>query len=102
MYRLAHGNYPCRNRDNLEAGERKIEYVAPEELCAAIHRVADDNIDVGLEELISESIQVFGFKRATQKTSEYVEASIQPMVNQGMLNLVDGAYRALHPGYLNI
>ncbi len=91
LYRLGQSEFPYRNRDAVEAAERKIEYVAPEELSSALYEVVASNIDVELDDLVSEALQRFGFQRATQKARDLLETSIQAMVEQEILQS-DGRY----------
>jgi very-short-patch-repair endonuclease len=59
-----------RDRSGLDASMRKFEYVAPEEIAAAINEVVKSAYSISLEEAISTAFGMLGFQRVTERAQK--------------------------------
>ena len=78
-----------RDRSALPADSRRFEYIAPEEIGAALEQLvaAAHGIEPGLA--IQEVCYLFGFSRATQGMRESVLLIIEELCNQSRLGIVN-------------
>jgi hypothetical protein len=79
-----------RNRAQLEASERKIELVAPEEMDLALLETVTLGFSMASEDAVSGALSLLGFGRATAKISGVLEARLDKLTNTGRLAAVDG------------
>ncbi|CAM5440736.1 hypothetical protein TMEC54S_03234 [Thauera mechernichensis] len=78
-----------RNRSSLEAAEKKIELVAPEEIDAAIKEIVSMGFSIGIEDAISAVLVMLGFGRATSNIAATVNSRIEALVALQQLQ-IDG------------
>lgn len=76
---------PVRTWANLEASERKLEYVPDIELANAMFLMVRDGHSVSINDCMSAALDLIGFKRLTKGTSERLEALCRSMINEGWL-----------------
>ena len=79
-----------RNRSQLEAGEKKIELLAPEELDLALLETVALGFSMTAEDAISGALSLIGFGRATAKISGVLEIRLHQLVASGRLTEVAG------------
>lgn len=77
---------PVRDRSHLKSSEKKIEFIAPEEIQAAIRLTVTRNFSINRDDLLSESLNLLGFKRVTGQARERVETLLDELVRNGELN----------------
>lgn len=85
---------PIRSRAHLESAERKIEWVAPEELDQALLETVTLGFSMGREDAISAALGLLGFGRATSKIAGILEERVGALAAQGRLQVVDGVVTA--------
>jgi very-short-patch-repair endonuclease/DNA polymerase III delta prime subunit len=56
-----------RNRSKLSASSRKMEYIAPEEICAAVEMVVRDSIAIQPHDCVPYIAKILGFNRVTEE-----------------------------------
>ena len=86
---------PIRSRAHLESTERKIEWVASEELDQALLETVTLGFSMSREDAISGALGLLGFGRATSKIAGILEERIGVLAAQGRLQLVDGVVTAI-------
>jgi len=74
-----------RNRSELEPAERKIEWVAPEELDAALVEVVRLGFSISQEAAVSGALDALGFGRATVNITGVMNARVASLVACGKL-----------------
>ena len=74
-----------RDRSDLPSNIRKIEYVAAEELAAAIEMVVRHSHGIESDEAIAETARLLGFKRVTSGVDDGIGRVLSGMVNGGDL-----------------
>jgi len=90
MYSAENKAIPIRNRAHFESSERKVEWVAPEELDQALVETVTLGFSMSRDEVISGALALLGFGRATAKITGMVDERIVVLVNSGRLRMVDG------------
>lgn len=85
---------PIRSRAHLDSVERKIEWVAPEELEQALLETVALGFSMSREDAISGALGLLGFGRATSKIVGILEERIGALAAQGRLQVVDGVMSA--------
>jgi very-short-patch-repair endonuclease len=78
-----------RNRGALEATERKIEWVSPEELDAALMDVVRTGFSISQEAAISGALEGLGFGRVTANIATTVNARVASLLKDKRLNRQD-------------
>lgn len=81
---------PIRSRTQFEPAERKIDWVAPEELEQALLRTVTLGFSMTREEAISGALTLLGFGRATSRIAAIFEERVDELVNTGKLATSDG------------
>ena len=76
---------PVRSWANLDASERKLDYVPDIELANALFLMVKDGHSVSMNDCMSAALDLIGFKRLTKGTSERLEAICRSMINEGWL-----------------
>ena len=74
-----------RDRSSLPSSERKLEFIAPDEIRSAMLHIVKMSHSIGMEDLISETAGAFGFGRVTAKMKQSFEDLVQSLVNGGDL-----------------
>lgn len=82
LWVLHMGTPPIRNRVQLPNASRKIKFIAPEEIEAALVRVVKDAIAIREEDAIGLSARLFGFNRVTEEMKEEVLVVLNEMISQ--------------------
>lgn len=73
---------PVRDRSQLETPERKLEFVAPEEIQAAIKLTVERSFSISRDDLLSEALLLLGFRRMTGQARERLEVELQGLISQ--------------------
>ncbi|MFS7197528.1 DUF3320 domain-containing protein [Rahnella inusitata] len=79
-----------RNRSLLESAERKLEWVAPEEIDQALLETITLGFSMSREDAISGALRLLGFGRATSKISRLLEERIDSLATKRNLQVVNG------------
>nr|WP_315434779.1 DUF3320 domain-containing protein [uncultured Pseudomonas sp.] len=90
IYSIENTTIPIRSRAHFESSERKVEWVAPEELDQALVDTVTLGFSMSREEAISGALTLLGFGRATTKITGMIDQRIILLVNTGRLKLVGG------------
>ncbi|RQO59361.1 DUF3320 domain-containing protein [Paucibacter sp. KBW04] len=78
----------ARDRSSFNATDKKIEWVAPEEIDAALQESVRLGYSLSLDDAVAEAIRLLGFGRATQKIAATVEVRLEALVMAGVLERV--------------
>jgi len=78
---------PVRDRSDLASAARKIEYVAPEEIRAAIERLAQVSYGVSPGDVANGACRLLGFARVTDEMRAVVEKERDTLIADGRLVL---------------
>lgn len=81
-----------RDRSALPPAERKIDYVAPEELDEAIKQVVRDGVSVNEDEICLHVARVLGFARTTQDMKNAISRRIASLRVSSMLQKFGDRY----------
>ena len=76
-----------RDREGLPDALRKIEFIAPEEIEAAVKQVVLTAFGIGREDLAPEVPKLFGIKRATANIQQGVDKVVERLIKDGQLIL---------------
>lgn len=76
-----------RNRSKLPSASKKIKYISPEELGAAIEKLVKESIAIEPEAAISAVSRLFGFLRVTEDTKQEVLEAIRKAIAAGKIQL---------------
>lgn len=76
---------PVRDRAALPAAERKLEWVSPQELQAALHQAVALAFSLPQGEVASTAAQLLGFGRATARMQAAFEPQLQALLDAGVL-----------------
>lgn len=90
MYSAENNAIPIRSRAHFESSERKVEWVAPEELDQALVETVTLGFSMSREDVTSGALALLGFGRATAKIAGVIDERIVVLVNSGRLRMVDG------------
>lgn len=85
VYAIGGDPVQARDRASLNATERKIEWVAPEELDAALLDCVRLGFSLAPDAAVDAAIDLLGFGRATQKITEVVQARLAQLTQAGRL-----------------
>jgi hypothetical protein len=78
---------PVRDRSELPAASRKLEFVAPEEIRRAILMVVQESHGIAPEEVTGATCRLFGFARVTDDMRAAIERQRDDLVAAGTLVL---------------
>ena len=78
---------PVRDRSELPAASRKLEFVAPEEIRQAILIVVEESYGIVPVELPNAVCRLFGFSRVSDDMSAAVEPHRDALLREGYLAL---------------
>ncbi|MBA4247010.1 MAG: DUF3320 domain-containing protein [Microbacterium sp.] len=81
-----------RDRGGLATAERRIEYVAPEELDAAIKQVVRDGVSASEDEICVHVTRLLGFARTTQDMRDVLVRRIRALSNDAVLTKIGDRY----------
>jgi very-short-patch-repair endonuclease len=76
-----------RDRSDLPQSVKKIEYIAPEEICAALERVAQDSYGVAPGDIATGAGRLLGFARVTDEMRAVLETHRDFLISAGRLIL---------------
>jgi very-short-patch-repair endonuclease len=77
---------PLRDRSDLPDASKKLEFVAPEEIEAAIRKVVADAYGIDRQEIPAAVVRLLlGFKRTTETTQARVTRVLEGMIADGSL-----------------
>ena len=77
---------PLRDRSRLPDASKKLEFIAPEEIAAAIERVVADSFGIDKSEIPAAVLRLLlGFRRTTERAQELVTEVLDGMVAEGRL-----------------
>jgi very-short-patch-repair endonuclease/DNA polymerase III delta prime subunit len=79
-----------RSRAHWESSERKLEWVAPEELDRALIDIIISGFSMSHDDAISGALRLLGFGRATAKVTAVVEERIDQLISDRRLELREG------------
>ncbi|MDR6610124.1 DUF3320 domain-containing protein [Pseudomonas synxantha] len=78
-----------RNRAHWESAERKIEWVAPEEIDQALLEIIVSGFSMSYDDAVSGALRLLGFGRSTAKVTVLVKERIEQLVRERRLELRD-------------
>ena len=82
---------PLRDRSGLPDASKKLEFVAPEEVEAAIAKAVDDSYGMDREEVPAAVLRLLlGFRRTTESAQRRVARVLDDMIDRGRLIEKDG------------
>ncbi|XZG69332.1 DUF3320 domain-containing protein [Chitinibacteraceae bacterium HSL-7] len=81
---------PVRSRAEWDSSERKIEWIAPEELDEALVTTLALGFSMSRDEAISGALDLLGFGRATSKLSDVLSERLNGLQEAGRVRLADG------------
>ncbi len=74
---------PVRDRSRLPDASKKLEFVATEELAAAVERVVADSYGIERGQVGAAALRLLGFGRTTRAGEEKAERAIQMLLSEG-------------------
>lgn len=83
-------NVPVRSRETLDDNLRKIEWVPPQEIQAAMLVILRQNYSAESKELMQATMKVLGFHNLTSTAQKVVEPNIQALIHTNLIQ-DDGA-----------
>ena len=93
VYVPGDGQIVPRDRSMFSATDKKIEWVAPEEIDAALQKSVQLGYSLSLDDAVSNAISLLGFGRATQKIGSAVEERLEALIQAGALERVGTVVR---------
>jgi hypothetical protein len=79
-----------RDRSDFPPQQKKIEFVAPEEICAAIEQSVKESYGMAIEDIAIAACRLLGFARVTEDMRTTVEEQRDKLINGGKLELRGG------------
>jgi very-short-patch-repair endonuclease len=76
---------PIRNRSELPASSRRLKYIAPEEIAAAVEKLVDDAVAIHPEAAFPLVARLFGFARVTEEMKKDILDVMDGMVAEGVI-----------------
>jgi hypothetical protein len=76
-----------RDRSDCPPQQKKIELVAPEEICAAIEQASEQSFGLLEEDVAVAACRLLGFARVTEEMRATVEEQRDHLINKGRLEL---------------
>lgn len=74
---------PLRDRSDLPNASKKVEFIAPEEIEAAIARVVTDAYGMDREEILAAVLRLLlGFRRTTEAAQRWVMEVLDAMITR--------------------
>ena len=80
LYEGAMLRVPVRDRSAFASADRKIEWVAPEEIDAALLESIQLRFSLSFEDAVAAAIEMLGFGRVTQRISGAVEERLNALI----------------------
>lgn len=79
-----------RNRSELSPADRKIEWVAPEEIDEALLQSVRLGFSLSMDDAVSSALNLLGFGRATQRISSAVEDRLALLLEKNRVSFANG------------
>jgi len=79
-----------RDRTELNTIEKKIEYVAPEEIRAALFKVVESGFSTSFDDAISNAARLFGLRRVTSQTQTIIRTQLHILIESHVLESRNG------------
>lgn len=95
MYSTESRAIPIRSRAHWESSERKVEWIAPEELDQALVETVTLGFSMSREDAVSGALALLGFGRVTVKIAAMLEERIDKLASDGRLQLANGVVSPL-------
>jgi very-short-patch-repair endonuclease len=76
---------PLRDRSGLPSASKKLEFVAPEEIAAAIEKVVGDSYGMNRDEIPAAVLRLLGFRRTTEPARQQVTEVLDGIIAEGKL-----------------
>ncbi len=71
-----------RERSNLPAGSKKLQYISPEEMCLAVKKVVESSIAIQAEAVVPLVARMFGFARSTEEMRKDILKAVEMSVEK--------------------
>jgi len=81
---------PIRDRSDLDATEKKFEFVAPEEIRLALHKAVEIGFSLSEEDAISSAARLLGFQRVTLQAKSIFSNQIRLLINDNKFEIRNG------------
>ena len=94
LWSAGNGRPEVRDRSGLPQQERRLEFVAPEELREAIMVAVKNSYTVSRDDALRGAAALLGFKRLSQDMRESISASLGELIKSGALVEYGGSLRA--------
>jgi hypothetical protein len=85
LWSLEEKKLALRDRSNLPASARQIEYVAPEELALAVERTVAASFGMRQDDIPTEAGRLLGFGRTTARMRQQLGRVVTEMIRDGRL-----------------
>jgi hypothetical protein len=92
LYLETQSEFPIRNRANLESVEKKALFVAPEEWDRAIKHVIIHAFQISGDDLVSDTLGMLGFKRATKAVVDIVWKRVNELTRTEIIEIKSERY----------
>jgi very-short-patch-repair endonuclease len=80
-------NLKVRDRSLIDQTEKKLQWVAPEEIMLALENTVVSSFSIHRDEAISHCLDLLGFKRATAGLCEVVDSVLGDLIRQGRMQI---------------
>lgn len=74
-----------RDRSDFSQQQKKIDLVAPEEICAAIEQTVEQSFGLATEDVAIATCRLLGFARVSEEMRAVVEEQRDNLLNNGSL-----------------
>lgn len=95
VYAQPQGEIQVRNRSGFTATERKIEWVAPEELDAALLQAIQAGFSMDRDAAIASAIEALGFGRASANIAATLGERLSALLENGKIRQDDDRYAVI-------
>jgi hypothetical protein len=95
VYAEPAGRVGVRNRSAFAPAERKIEWVAPQELDAALLQAIQAGFSMDRDAAIGSALEALGFGRASAGIAAALGARLSALLARGQIRQIDDRYAAV-------
>jgi hypothetical protein len=81
---------PIRDRSDLDATEKKFEFVAPEEIRLALHKSVEIGFSLSEEDAISSAARLLGFQRVTSQAKLIFSNQVRLLIAENIFDMRNG------------
>lgn len=81
---------PVRDRSDLDATEKKFEFVAPEEIRLALHKSVEIGFSLSEEDAISSAARLLGFQRVTSQAKLIFSNQVRLLIAENVFDMRNG------------